>query len=201
MLKSSRWVRNGAYEQLGPFISTLRSDQVSTQFLKYYTNIPNLSSAEVDADCVNHCAFNFPGVALALGKERWEELNETYNTLVRKSFKSRKTLACSVHEICSILGTELTEKYLMPAIEFFLKDVDDVSIRGSILSNFSKILRVFGDQKREEHLNTLWQLASESDVNWRFRCLLAELSPMKTIIVATQHYLRCFVVVCEQTIG
>ncbi|ETN97334.1 protein phosphatase 4 regulatory subunit 1 [Reticulomyxa filosa] len=125
-LFSSRWVRNSAYEQLGPFLSTLRSDQVSREFLKYFTNIPNLSSAEADADCTTHCAFNFPGVALALGKGRWEELHETYNALVRKSFKSRKTLACSVHEICSILGTELTEKYLITAIEFFLKDIDDV---------------------------------------------------------------------------
>ena len=61
-----------------------------------------------------------------MGPDRWDELNDLYNILVRKTFKSRKTLACSIHEICKILGTEKTERYLMSAIEFFLKDIDDV---------------------------------------------------------------------------
>merc|ERR1719361_2431359 len=67
---SSRWVRNTAYEILGPFLSSLDSKQISTDFLKYFTSIPHLSSAEADADCTNHCAFNFPAVVLTVGKER-----------------------------------------------------------------------------------------------------------------------------------
>ena len=119
-------MRNTAYEKLGPFLATLRSDQISPEFLRYFTNIPKLSSAEADADVMNHCSYTFPGVALQLGRDRWEELNETYNILVRKTFKSRRTLAYSIHEIAIVLGVEKTEKYLMPAVEFFLKDIDDV---------------------------------------------------------------------------
>eukprot|EP01084_Bolivina_argentea_P310940 538159_1 len=123
---SSRWVRNTAYEILGPFINTLNEENISIDFLKYFTSIPHLSSAEAHADCIDHCAFNFPAVVLTVGKHRWNELNDTYNILCHKTFKSRKTLACSIHEIASVLGTELTEKYLLNSIEFFLKDIDDI---------------------------------------------------------------------------
>lgn len=169
---SSRWVRNTAYEILGPFISSLESKQITSDFLKYFTSIPHLSSAEADADCTNHCAFNFPAVVLTVGKERWNELNDTYNILCRKTFKSRKTLACSIHEIASVLGKELTEKYLLNSIEFFLKDIDD--IRQGIIKNLWKILKVFNDKLRIEYISILWELASESDVNWRFRLLLSQ---------------------------
>jgi len=119
--------------------------------------------------------------------------------LVRKSFKSRKTLACSTHEMCSILGTELTEKYLISAIEFFLKDIDD--IRTGIITNFSNILRVFGEKKREEHLNTLWELSSEPDVNWRFRLLLAEqldeICPLFKVAQVSEHIVPLAFQLCD----
>eukprot|EP01083_Nonionella_stella_P036813 100424_1 len=169
---SSRWVRNTAYEMLGGFISTLSSSQISADFLHYFTSIPHLSSAEADADCTNHCAFNFPAVVLTVGRERWSELGDTYAILCRKTFKSRKTLACSIHEIAAVLGTELTEEYLLNSIEFFLKDIDD--IRCGIIRNLWKILSVFSSKLRCEYVSILWELASESDVNWRFRLLLAQ---------------------------
>eukprot|EP00488_Nonionellina_sp_1-RS-2012_P002131 TRINITY_DN391_c0_g1_i2.p1 TRINITY_DN391_c0_g1~~TRINITY_DN391_c0_g1_i2.p1 ORF type:complete len:118 (+),score=21.64 TRINITY_DN391_c0_g1_i2:114-467(+) len=43
-----------------------------------------------------------------------------------------------------------------------------------IIVNYGKILAVFGDKLRVEYISVLWELASESDVNWRFRLLLAE---------------------------
>jgi len=84
-------------------------------------------------------------------------------------------------------------------LNFFLKDVDD--IRGIILSNFSKILRIFSEQKRDEHLNTLWQLASESDVNWRFRCLLAEqldeICPLYKTVQVVEHIVPLTFQLCD----
>ena len=91
--------RNTAYQELGKFISSLEDKQISTDFLKYYTSIPHLSSAEADADCTNHCAFNFPSVTLIIGKNRWIELNDCYNTLCRKTFKSRKIIPIDCSEL------------------------------------------------------------------------------------------------------
>ena len=151
---SSRWVRNTAYEVLGPFIASLSSEQIEADLLKYFTSIPHLSSAEADADCTNHCAFNFPAVLLTVGRERWGELEETFNILCRKTFKSRKTLACSLHEMAAVLGTKLTEKHLVNAMEFFLKDIDD--IRSGIIRNLWKVLYSLSLKVRNRNTFFLW---------------------------------------------
>merc|ERR1719242_407860 len=88
---TSRWVRNTAYEFLGPFISTLESDQITPEFLQSFTNIPKLKSAEADTESCNHCAFNFPAVVQTVGADRWDELRDSYMLLLKKTFKSRKT--------------------------------------------------------------------------------------------------------------
>merc|ERR1719208_366584 len=168
---TSRWVRNTAYEFLGPFLSTLDSTQISAEFLQSFTNIPKLKSAEADTESCNHCAYNFPAVVLTVGRERWDELRESYMLLLKKTFKSRKTLACSLHEIAKILGTEIVERDLLQAFELFHKDIDD--IREGVLKHFADFLSVMSEKKRDEHLATLWEISSEMDANWRFRLLLA----------------------------
>lgn len=168
---TSRWVRNTAYEFLGPFIATLTTEQISPDFLRSFTNIPKLKSAEADTESCNHCAFNFPAVVQTVGKERWDELREAYMLLLKKTFKSRKTLACSLHAVAGILGTEIVEKDLMQAFELFHKDIDD--IREGVLRHFADFLEVMSPAKREDHLATLWEISSEMDANWRFRLLLA----------------------------
>jgi len=169
---SSRWVRNAAYETLGRFISTLTSEQVKPEFLRFYTGIPQLKTTEADTESSNHCAFCFPGVLQTLGAERWGELVDTYNILVRKTFKTRKTLAYSLHECAKILKTEKTEKDLLHALDIFLKDID--AIREGVVKSFGQFLQVLSPEKREEHLANLWELASEVDTNWRFRLYLAQ---------------------------
>jgi len=169
---SSRWVRNAAYEMLGRFISTLTSDQVKPEFLRFYTNIPQLKTTEADTESSNHCAFCFPGVLQTLGPDRWGELVDTYNILIRKTFKTRKTLAYSLHECAKILQTEKTEKDLIPALDIFLKDID--AIREGVVKSFAEFLEILSPEKREEHLANLWELASEVDTNWRFRLYLAQ---------------------------
>jgi len=169
---SSRWVRNAAYETLGRFISTLTSEQVKPEFLRFYTGIPQLKTTEADTESSNHCAFCFPGVLQTLGADRWGELVDTYNILVRKTFKTRKTLAYSLHECAKILKTEKTEKDLLHALDIFLKDID--AIREGVVKSFGQFLQVLSPEKREEHLANLWELASEVDTNWRFRLYLAQ---------------------------
>jgi len=168
---SSRWVRNTAYEMLGKFISTLTSEQITAEFLSLYTNIPKLKSTEADTESSFAGAFCFPGVLLTLGRDRWPELADTYSLLIKKTFKTRKTLACSLHECAKILGTTLTEKYLLQALEMFLKDIDD--IRKGVVQSIGDFLQVLSLEKREAHLGTLWELAAEVDANWRFRLYLA----------------------------
>ncbi|CCL98446.1 uncharacterized protein FIBRA_00443 [Fibroporia radiculosa] len=53
------------------------------------------------------CAFNFPAVALTLGRDRWQELRTLYRTLTKDpSFKVRRTLAASLGEMAKIIGPD-----------------------------------------------------------------------------------------------
>ncbi|KAF8636603.1 hypothetical protein AX17_003413 [Amanita inopinata Kibby_2008] len=60
------------------------------------------------------CAFNYPAVALAVGKERWKVLRESYLSLAAISdFKVRRTLAASLGELAKIIGEENAEQDLI----------------------------------------------------------------------------------------
>jgi serine/threonine-protein phosphatase 4 regulatory subunit 1 len=72
-----------------------------------------------------------------LGRERWPELNDLYDHLVKDlQWKVRKTLSFSLHEVAKILGTELTEKCLLSTFELFFKDLDEVCCLHVSLSCF-----------------------------------------------------------------
>eukprot|EP01083_Nonionella_stella_P202998 741055_1 len=169
----SRWVRNGAYEALGPFVHTIPQEHLTPEFIKYYTDIPDLSSSIVDSDVTYYCAYNFSAVVLTLGPDRWTELFGAYSRLVAdKKFKVRKTLAYSLHEIARIIGSALTEECLLTAFDVFLTDLSEV--REGVVKSMCKFLNVLSPEVRATYLNTVWDLSMESDQNWQFRWLLAE---------------------------
>jgi serine/threonine-protein phosphatase 4 regulatory subunit 1 len=76
---ASRWVRNGAFEILGPLIHTLGSKLVKKTFLKHFTGIPSMGHSVVDAEVNYHCAYNFPAVVLTLGPHRWPGMYFVYS--------------------------------------------------------------------------------------------------------------------------
>ena len=61
------------------------------------------------------CAFNFPAVALTLGREQWPKLRDLYRSLGESaSFKVRRTLAASLGEMAKIIGPEHARQDLLP---------------------------------------------------------------------------------------
>jgi len=151
---TSRWVRNGAFEILGPFLHTLGKDLVLPETLQLYTNIPQLTHSVVDAEVNFFCAFNFPAVALALGPERWNELVDCFNTLARDpKFPVRRTLASSLHTVARIIGPELTERDLVPVANSLLKDLDEV--KTPLLKNLGKFLLTLSPVSRQSYLQVM----------------------------------------------
>ena len=126
--KTSRWVRNSTYQQLGPFIASLDGEDIPPKLLEHYIGmVEGTRSQYGDSDTVKFCAFSFPGVLLTLGKEKWPTLQPIYATLTEDlQWKVRRTLSHSLHEVAKILGTELTETHLLSTFELFLKDLDQV---------------------------------------------------------------------------
>jgi serine/threonine-protein phosphatase 4 regulatory subunit 1 len=123
----SRWVKIEAYKQLGPFIATFNEPkELSTDLIQVFTGMA-FQQGQSDNEMVEYCAYNFPAVCLTVGKDRWNLLEKAYNALVKDvQWKVRRTLAYSLHEIAKIVGTQITEKTLIPAFELFLRDLDEV---------------------------------------------------------------------------
>lgn len=169
---ASRWVRIAACQALGPFIATLPSDHVSAPLLEIFTQLANPSNpTAADSDVAYSCAFNFPGVATAVGASRWAEISASFNALAANiQWKVRRTLAYSLHDLAAILGPELTESELLPTFELFIKDLDEVKV--GLIQHLAAFLSVLTPKTRLTYLPALAEIRAETD-NWRFRQMLA----------------------------
>eukprot|EP00162_Nutomonas_longa_P012401 comp21072_c0_seq1/m.44380 comp21072_c0_seq1/g.44380 ORF comp21072_c0_seq1/g.44380 comp21072_c0_seq1/m.44380 type:complete len:611 (+) comp21072_c0_seq1:46-1878(+) len=167
----SRWVKNCAFQNMGQFIATLKSSQITPKFLQTYTAMADPNGKSEETDVYSYCAFSFPAVLLTVGPQRWSELSQAYLHLVKDvQWKVRRTLSHSLHEVAKILGTEITENILVPISDLFLKDLDEVKV--GVLKNFANFLRCLTPASRERYLSLLNDPQVEID-NWRFRKILA----------------------------
>mmetsp|Transcript_36073 Transcript_36073/g.58287 ORF Transcript_36073/g.58287 Transcript_36073/m.58287 type:complete len:638 (+) Transcript_36073:129-2042(+) len=165
----SRWVRNTALQQLGPFLATLQGSEVPPALLKHFLGMATPANSEFDL--CRTCAFNFPALVLVLGPDRWSELSETYNALARDPlWKVRRTLAFSIHEVARILGRAVTESVLLPVLDAFRADIDEV--KEGVVRHLSSFLEMLRPTLREDYLPMLTELQTDIE-NWRFRKLLA----------------------------
>lgn len=169
---SSRWVRIAACQALGPFIATLPSDAISPQLLALFTNLANPANrTDADSDVAYSCAYNLPGVAQAVGAARWPEVADSFATLAGNiQWKVRRTLSCSLHDLASVLGPELTESELLPTFDLFIKDLDEVKV--GVIQNLAAFIGALTPTTRLQYLPVLAEIRAETD-NWRFRHLLA----------------------------
>jgi serine/threonine-protein phosphatase 4 regulatory subunit 1 len=175
----SRWVRSAAFQNLGPFISTFESHQVTPKLLRYYTGMVSTDSSHTgthkyggDSDVSSYCAFSFPAVLQTVGSARWGELSDTYFTLVNDlQWKVRRSLSHSLHEVAKILGPQITDSALLPAFDLFLKDLDEVRV--GVVRNIASFLAVTSPAVRESYLSVLSDIQMDTS-NWRFRKLLAK---------------------------
>lgn len=116
-----------------------------------------MSSAIVDQEVNYHAAFNLPAVLTTVGAARWDELQGCFAALVKDTkFPVRRTLAYSLHELAAILGPALTEQSLLPALDTFLRDLDEV--RYGVLKNFALIMRAITPAKRIAYLEVIWMV-------------------------------------------
>ena len=172
----SRWVRIAACQALGPFIATLPTESISADLLALFTQLaaPSNSNA-TDSDIAFYCAFNFPGVAQAVGPSRWAELSDAFLTLGNNiQWKVRRTLSYSLHDLAKILGRQLTIDHLLPTFDRFLKDLDEVKV--GVIQHLCSFLGVLDEEARLRYLPTLSEIRSETD-NWRFRHMCPCLPP------------------------
>ena len=169
---SSRWVKISACQALGPFIATLPSEHISPALLSLFTQLANPANpTAADSDLAYSCAYNFPGVAQALGAARWGEIADSFSTLAGNiQWKVRRTLSCSLHDLAAVLGSSLTESELLPTFDLFIKDLDEVKV--GVIQHLAAFIATLSPATRLNYLPVLAEVRAETD-NWRFRHLLS----------------------------
>ncbi|KAG5481038.1 hypothetical protein LSCM1_06714 [Leishmania martiniquensis] len=162
----SRWVRTRAYESLGRLLHTLRSEDISPELLRLFTDMA-FQSDNVESPLSEYCAYCFPAVVQAIGPSRWNEVADAYATMLKDvQWKVRKSLAYSLHEMAALLGTCITEEAIVPAFELLLRDLDDIK-RGAVL-NAERFLALVTPATRDRLVPLLCHVPLESE-NWRLR--------------------------------
>lgn len=70
---SNKWVRLSAYKSLGPFLHQLKDLKQNPQLLKQFCRMvdSDVNSLSKDNEIIYACAYNFPAVLDAVGKEKW----------------------------------------------------------------------------------------------------------------------------------
>lgn len=183
-------VRTGMLENLGPLIAELGRERTSESLVDHFVSMAESTGGSASGLQLS-CAFAMPGVALTLGRERWAEIRGAYDMLAHSvHWKVRRSLACSLHEMARILGSELAEADLVPVFQEMLGDTDEVSI--GVVNNLAAFMREIPPTVRLDHLHVLARIATpKSDVtigNWRLRAAMTEqLGDLSKILPASAN--------------
>jgi serine/threonine-protein phosphatase 4 regulatory subunit 1 len=101
------------------------------------------------------CAFNYPALALTLGKERWGQLRELYLELSTSLVvKVRCTLAASLGELAKILGTENAHNDLMQVFKSTIT-AEEGEVRLKAIEALELFVAEIGDEDRWEVVEVL----------------------------------------------
>ena len=105
---SSKIVRGTAFQNIGPFIATLKdSSKIDQRITDFFVNTTMKTN---NKDVCYYASFNFPAFIWVTGKNEWVKFRALYNKLTSASdIQTQRTLSCSLHEIARILGPELTD--------------------------------------------------------------------------------------------
>ena len=185
-----RWVKLAAYLIVGKFITTFSKDSIVEILIYYFKNlsiscandkhylINNQVSKEndhfYDCDMITKCAFDFPAVLIALGKNGWTNLRETFIILTQDvNVQTRHSIASSLHIIATVIGAEEIEKTLFPVIHEYT--TDDNFVKLELFSNIANILRLTTNEIRDRNMwliNYVCEI-KKNDLFWRFRETIA----------------------------
>ncbi|VDN58086.1 unnamed protein product [Dracunculus medinensis] len=144
---------------------------IPKELIESYVKIAS-SCSSIDISYL--CAHNFPAIAYTIGRENWPHIKEAYIHLSTDvQCRVRLSLASSIHEVAAIIGEENSAKYLVPAFEMFMKDIEDVRL--VLLNHLYDFFKVCLFLSLKLDFNLLTTLATflhsttGNDINWRFR--------------------------------
>lgn len=120
-------------EILGQLIYVFHDDPLGPpiELLRTYTNdsmIANVANSDHDWDVI--VAYNFPGVCLTLGSDRWSDLSSLLVRVVhRAGTRVLTTIASFLHELAKILRPHQVQADLLPIFHRCLATDDEIRER------------------------------------------------------------------------
>lgn len=129
-------IRFTALLWLGNFFYTLRGLKIDENIMNQVISMAKIkvsSNKDENSTIQYQFAYTLPAIILTVGISGWYNFEETYIKLVQsKNVKIRRTLACSIHEIAIVIGSELTIKVLVPILKDFISDQNHMVRLGAI---------------------------------------------------------------------
>ncbi|WWC87973.1 uncharacterized protein L201_002875 [Kwoniella dendrophila CBS 6074] len=125
-------VRCAALEMLGEVIYIFHDDSRGPpdELIDVYTDDSEVGEGERDSDWDVVAIFNFPGVCLTLGSERWTDIRDLFQRLQdRAGEKVLRTTASSLHELTKILKPDQVVSDLLPVYTRLLGDSEEIRER------------------------------------------------------------------------
>ena len=168
---TSKIVRGTAFQNIGPFVAEFKDvapiDERITHFFVTTTEKTN------SKDVCYYAAFNFPAFVYVYEKAGWKRFRSVYAKLTTvNDLSTKKTLACSIHEIARILGPEITDSELIDVFDRFLKD-KETDVRIGAIKNLHVFLAEVPENKRDRYIQHILQTFNEAGNDWRTKQLLA----------------------------
>nr|XP_019050561.1 hypothetical protein I302_00997 [Kwoniella bestiolae CBS 10118]OCF29491.1 hypothetical protein I302_00997 [Kwoniella bestiolae CBS 10118] len=125
-------VRCAALEMLGEVIYIFHDDPRGPpdELIDVYTDDSEVREGERDSDWDVVAIFNFPGVCLTLGPERWSDIRDLFQRLQdRAGEKVLRTTASCLHELTKILLPDQVVSDLLPVYTRLLGDSEEIRER------------------------------------------------------------------------
>lgn len=102
-------------------------------------------------------AFNFPAVALTLGRGRWAELRESYLALARNpAVNVRRSLVASLGELAKIVGPENAKRDLIGVWRDAARSEEEV--RGKAVQCLEVFVGALADPDRVDVVRDIWNV-------------------------------------------
>lgn len=123
-------------------------------------------------------AFNFPAVVLTMGAPHWDELRELYLQLTHHTSENvRNSLGASLHEVAKLIGSDATNRDLVPVAERLLRDpcTDVTATLLEHIHEFWLLLPLESAKSQLRQLPMLW--LSQYSHDWRLRESIARHIP------------------------
>jgi serine/threonine-protein phosphatase 4 regulatory subunit 1 len=116
------------------------------------------------------CAFNYPAVALTLGRERWAELRDLYRSLSRNSqVKVKRTLAASLGVLAKIIGPENARTDLLDVCRASIRS-EEGEVRLKAVEALEVFLAIVSDESKWDVVEMLSEAWTETHLKgWRER--------------------------------